>query len=121
MGWNYRCVAEWIPHEKPILSGWHFTIRDVYYENDKPRGYGADPQAPQADCYNELKADHELMKFAFDKPLLVLHKGELMDAVEYMKKTNRAIPITIDDSLELHGNLAEQSGYQKGVPPKKQN
>lgn len=107
MGWNYRCVAEWCEHKKPVLSGWHFTIRDVYYEDDTPNGYGADPQFPSAECYNELKADHELMAFAFDKPLLVLHEGELMDAVAYMKLTNRKIPVTVDDSLELHGNLTK--------------
>lgn len=105
MGWNYRCVAEWTQHENPILSGWHFTIRDVYYENDKPTGYGADPQFPSAECYDELKADHELMAFAFDKPLLVLDKGELIDAIEYNKRHNRKIPITLDDSLELHGKV----------------
>lgn len=107
MGWNYRCIAEWIENDNHILSGWHFTIRDVYYEDDRPKGYGADPQAPQAECYNELKADHELMAFAFDKPLLVLHKGEIYDAVEYMKKFNRRIPVTVDDSLDLHAETAK--------------
>lgn len=120
MGWNYRVVAEWCDNEKPILRGWHFTIRDVYYENDEPTGYGSDPQFPSADCYNELKADHELMKFAFDKPLLVIDDGKLVDSVEYMKKHDRKIPTTVDDALELHGDLAKQSGYERGVFPKKE-
>lgn len=110
MGWNYRCVAEWCDNEKPVLRGWHFTIRDVYYENDKPTGYGADPQFPSADCYEELQADHELMKFAFDKPLLVLHEGKLIDSVEYMKLTNRKLPVTVDDTLELHEELKQNNG-----------
>lgn len=113
-GWNYRVVAEWTQHDDPVLSGWHFTIRDVYYQEDDTGSvritmWGSDPQFPSAECYDELKADHDVMAFAFDKPILVMHEDELVETTEYMGRTGRRVPITLDDSLALYADTAHHT------------
>jgi hypothetical protein len=82
--WNYRVVASFHNSDKEILRGWSFTIRDVYYKNDKPTSWGAEPQYPCGENTRELISDLELMNKAYLKPLLIEVEEEL---VEYHKKT----------------------------------
>lgn len=81
-GWNYRVVAEY------CRGCWSFTIRDVYYKNNEPTGWGAKPQHPIAEDTNGLNLDLHRMGLAYNRPLLIIYKNKL---VEYPKKS----PISI--------------------------
>jgi hypothetical protein len=82
--WNYRVVATFHNSDKEILSGWSFTIRDVYYKNGKPDMWGAEPQYPCGENTQDVILDLENMNKAYLQPLLIEVDDKL---VEYHKKT----------------------------------
>lgn len=63
--WNYRILKETQQDEE------FFTIRDVYYKDDKAYGYGDIPAYPIGDTQDELKQSVEKMLLAFEKPVLI--------------------------------------------------
>lgn len=81
--WNYRVV---ITREKSLLNpddwSYHFTIRDVYYENDVPKSWGADPQYPSGEDRHELMKDLQLMMEAVQKRPLTAFDDELKELKE---------------------------------------
>lgn len=56
------------------IGGSFFSIRDVYYRNDKPHSYGANPQYPIGESKEELHEDLSAMMEAFQKPILQYNK-----------------------------------------------
>lgn len=73
--WNYRLYEkEYITSrdEKYTECG----IIEVYYKNDKIEGYTDDFMYPWGETPEEAKKDLELMKKAFDLPVLTLEDLE---------------------------------------------
>jgi hypothetical protein len=83
--WNYRVVADFNNVEQEALRQWSFTIRDVYYTDEKPTSWGAKPQYPTGEDTESLISDLEYMNKAYLQPLLIEVEGKL---VEYPKKTS---------------------------------
>jgi hypothetical protein len=83
--WNYRVVAAFNNSDKEALRGWSFTIRDVYYTNDKPTSWGSEPQYPTGEDSQGVIDDLEHMGKAYLQPLLIEVDGAL---VEFPKKTS---------------------------------
>lgn len=70
--WNYRVVKHSERHEKfnngeEIIS---YHIHSTHYEHDVPITISTEPSVPYGETPEELLADIELMKKAFDKPIL---------------------------------------------------
>lgn len=81
-GWNYRVVAE----KEKVGKEYYYSIRDVYYTDDKPTSWGADPQWPLGDSAGELYSDLELMVRAYHQPLLIVSEdGETL--IEHPNKS----------------------------------
>jgi len=81
MIWNYR-IGTYIYHHNGNNNQGHnmdgirlFKIIDVYYEDDKEVSYGDRGYWDKTDGYesfNDLKISMELMKMAFNKPIIDL-------------------------------------------------
>ena len=65
MDWNYRVVR----HTDPSGREW-YAFHEVYYRDGKIATITEEPICPSAETIEELKADFERMKEAFDKPVL---------------------------------------------------
>ena len=62
MTWNYRVVKD---------KDGIFGLKEVYSSNDQIEGTTEKFMSPFGTSMEELRADFELMKKAFDKPILV--------------------------------------------------
>lgn len=62
--WNYRIVSVGKGKDK------YYTIREVYYEKDRPVTVTTKPCYPHGINLKELTGDFRLMKLAFNKPIL---------------------------------------------------
>ncbi len=82
--WNYRIVADFNNVEQEVLRQWSFTIRDVYYTDDKPTSWGSEPQYPTGEDSQGVINDLEYMSKAIYLPLLIEVGDKL---VEYPKKS----------------------------------
>ena len=58
--WNHRIVLE---------DGW-YSIREVYYEDDKPTLVDEEPEGVLAESMEEMKELYEQMAEAFDASIL---------------------------------------------------
>lgn len=65
--WNYRVIKD--------EDG--FSIREVYYKDEAPEAWSARPMYPCGETSEELNADLDRMREAFNKPILV-EKNELI-------------------------------------------
>lgn len=74
-GWNYRVVKE----KEKTGNNFFFSIRDVYYKDGIPYGWGAEPQHPVGETRSALEADAKLMARAFRKPTLVVKGSRLVE------------------------------------------
>lgn len=62
MGWNYRVIKD--------LDG-NFKIVEVHYENGKIKGWADSSEDVLIwDNYEDLKGTYDLVKHAFEKPVL---------------------------------------------------
>ena len=62
---NYRVVVE-----KEVNGEDYYSVREVYYEDDKPTSWTAAHQYPGGETLEELVDDIELMRKSFNKPVL---------------------------------------------------
>lgn len=68
MSWNYRIIYDTVVRK--------YTLCEVFYENEIPRGYTScfDPEADDdcthAEAISEIKDQIERMKSACEKPIL---------------------------------------------------
>ena len=76
MTWNYRVIM--IPAEEDVLfSEDAFVIREVFYdENDEIEFWSEEDATAMGGSFEELCDDYDNMTEAFNKPILVLVKGE---------------------------------------------
>lgn len=58
-----------------------FGVYDVYYEDGRPTSWGADPQHPIGETYDELERDFSNFGIAFGKPILELVDEKLVEMV----------------------------------------
>lgn len=72
--WNYRILME-----KDTDGSSLFTVRDVYYVNDKPKSWGSTPQWPQGENPIDVLCDISMMSAAYSRPILTEIKGELVE------------------------------------------
>lgn len=70
MSWNYRVVAEMDSNKN-----YFYSIRDVYYNKDKPNGWGAEPQYAVGENPTDVYNDLSLMQKAFQLPVLFINKN----------------------------------------------
>lgn len=72
-GWNNRVCTKLI--KKPGKEAYRsFQIYEVYYDDKgKPNAYAETPVKLISDEYDELKSSYDLIKYAFDKPILDLN------------------------------------------------
>lgn len=78
-GWNYRVVREKDRKLKGCPQTYSWSIRDVYYKNNKPYAWGAEPQYPVGETWEEVRMDLLLMMEAFTKPPLKIIKREIIE------------------------------------------
>jgi len=91
-GWNYRIVAEIDP-----TGEYFYSIRDVYYKNDKPTSWGAEPQYAVGENPGEVSSDINLMSKAIYLPLLVVKGDKLIEGTKKSAMTDKAeriVPLT---------------------------
>jgi len=76
MTWNYRVIM--IPAEDDVLfSSDVFVIREVFYDSEGDIEFWSEEDASAiGDSFEELCEDYDNMTEAFNKPILVLVKGE---------------------------------------------
>lgn len=73
MGWNYRVLKRTYPLPNGE-SEIDYAIYEVYYNvNGEPNACSKNPMYIRGDSIEELKADLELYKQAFNKPILDYH------------------------------------------------
>jgi hypothetical protein len=80
--WNYRIYAK----ECVSNSGVNYTeygITEVYYKGDKIEGYIADFMTPWGESEEDLKLNFDMMKKAFEYPVLTI------DDLEPKKKSKK--------------------------------
>lgn len=77
--WNYRVVAEFQDNKKKILRSWFFSIRDVFYTDDKPTSWGAEPQYPVGESGMDVHDDIDNMSKAVFRPLLIVQGNKLVE------------------------------------------
>jgi hypothetical protein len=68
--WEYR----------RIRTGAVVAIYEVHTMDDGSRGWAEEPAAPLGDDADELRRDYDLMRLAFDKPVLAIDGDRLVDA-----------------------------------------
>lgn len=78
-GWNYRVVKEADPIIKGLEQTYSYSIRDVYYKNNNPVGWGAEPQHPIGEGWNDVFTDWNTMFDAFRQPTLEIQGDKLVD------------------------------------------
>lgn len=71
MNWRYRVTRE-ATHHFDGKTGDFYAIRDVYTDSDGGVSWNADEAFPHGETLAELRADFELMRRAFDEPVLDL-------------------------------------------------
>ena len=91
--WNYRVVAELGP-----TGVYFYSIRDVYYKNEKPHAWGVDPQYSVGETTKDVFNALSYMSKAISKPLLVIVDDKL---VEHHNKS--ALNAKAED-IKKHGN-----------------
>lgn len=73
MSWNYRILHRLMPNA-PRGAGWEscFGIHEVYYneETGAPEMCSMEPISLHGETMEELQADMDAMKKAFEKPVL---------------------------------------------------
>ena len=76
MIWNYRVLkTTHLSHSGDTEDC--YAIHEVYYTDDgNPEMWSSDPVSPHGETVDELKSDMALMHGAFEKPILVLTKGD---------------------------------------------
>lgn len=68
MTWNYRIIKTTFDTED------RYAIHEVYYDTDgNPALHTVEPAAPQGDTLDELRADFDNYRKAFDAPVLTGH------------------------------------------------
>ena len=73
MTWNYRVVRD---------TDGAFSIREAYYDNEgRVEAITEEGIGPYGDTVEELRADYERMREAFEKPVL--------DAADFMEKDSK--------------------------------
>lgn len=73
MTWNYRII------KRTFDTGDLYAIHEVYYDADgNPFGHTVEPALPQGDTLDELRADFDNYRKAFDAPVLTGHNFSYM-------------------------------------------
>ena len=100
MSWNYRVCTRIFSYKKefpkaPEMSKMEdqriFSILEVYYDKDgNVNGYIDETKNSLAawEDYDDLKGTHELMKLAFEKPILDLDNWPKFFGAEKQKPNN---------------------------------
>jgi len=71
--WNHRVVKE-----KDGTGEYYYSIREVYYKDGAIDGWSMDSRLIGND-YDDLKKGYELIRSAFEKPVLVVKGDELVE------------------------------------------
>jgi hypothetical protein len=79
-GWNYRVIKMPDKKLKGLPQTYSWGIYEVYYTNDKPTSWSADPIYPIGESWNELMDDYHIMFQAFTKPTLELKGDKLIES-----------------------------------------
>ena len=67
--WNYRVVrTEWKSEHGDVEVT--YSMREVFYQDGKPRAYSENPRFPLGESVSELKDDLIMMAASFSKPVL---------------------------------------------------
>lgn len=87
MSWNHRVIKH-IDTESDTV---HYTVHEVYYEDDKPVAYTEKPVAPFGENHEELMHDMIRQMGALTKPVLDAtmfgSKVTSKEAEQYVTKT----------------------------------
>ncbi len=67
--WNYRMTRE---SNVDSESGYVYAVREVYYEDDEPKGWTKDPVYPTGETHEDALADLKHYAEALTKPVLDL-------------------------------------------------
>lgn len=80
MSWNHRVIRR--RFENPVSKGIEecFTVHEVHYDdNNQPELWTAEPVEPYGESLEELMKDIERFKLAFNKPVLHIVDGKLVE------------------------------------------
>ena len=72
--WQYRVVKD-----KDKKGNIFFSVRDVYFENEKPYAWGSEPQFPIGDTYEEVMKDLQFMNKALLQKTLIVKGNTLIE------------------------------------------
>lgn len=78
-GWNYRVIKMPDKKLKNLPQSYSFGIYEVYYTNDKPTSWSAEPMWPIGETFNDLVEDFGHMQNAFSAKCLELKDGILVE------------------------------------------
>lgn len=71
--WNYRVVTKLVTVEALNKTYRTFSITEMHYENEVPKGYAEGKQILINDCdMADLKGSYDLIAGAFEKPIIDL-------------------------------------------------